>query len=124
MINFYVYLEKIFEYILIGLSLIPFLYLMFNFINSDFKHRKTMNNIEKWKRFNEQTIIWGNQIQNLEIKDKFFKNCYSIISMSLKDIKTFNHDKEMDRIISNYGHHIPEFMPKIRDEKIDSILNE
>lgn len=117
---------KIVTIIFVSFCLYHIVKTIIDFIKSSIEHQKVMNMLSDWSKFHKKMMEWSDEIQDEKVKEKYLEYCISILisyTSNDGDYRKFpNIDEVRSYIFLNYKNHIPSIKKKIRQEKLDDIL--
>ena len=126
---------KIVLLILMTIPLIASLKLMYEIYYSFNRNKKIQTQMDEWSKFNEDLLLWGEEIKTPSIKNEYLHFCIdslTIISQndlihSIKGEDNFWEIRNIrpikEEIIRKYSDHIPSLKQEVRDKKINKILS-
>ena len=104
---------------------VPFLYLTYSLIRDMLEHRRKLKKLNEWDDFNKKALEWADEIKDSKVKEDFFNYCLSLLKKgkSIEEIANFfSIEEEKQKVINQFGKHIPSLLIETRDEKINNIL--
>jgi hypothetical protein len=89
------------------------------------EHRRKLKKLNEWDDFNKKSLEWADEIKDSKVKEDFFNYCLSLLKKgkSIEEITNFfSIEEEKQKVINQFGKHIPSLLIETRDEKINNIL--